>query len=208
MRSRYALERGEPKRIEIRWGGRQPRVTVLFDEATVASFDQSSLGFGAGVALPDGTKLFLERVPRRWWSIGMRDELLVERQGAPVPGSDGDPRTIARRAGRLVILFGLLMAVGGISFSITRGGSPLLTLLALEGTVLVALGIAAAVGLRFPIGAAAFVLVAEPVLAFAMGADLKPGGLLIRALLVAHLLRSWRRMAAPARPSPGPEPSA
>ncbi len=207
MRSRYALEHGGPKRIEIRWGRRQD-VTVVFDEVTVASFDRSSLGFGAGVALPDGTKLFLERIPRRWWSIGMRDELLVERQGTPVPGSDGDPRTIARRAGRLVILFGLLMGLGGTWFIFTRGGAPLLALLALEGIVLVPLGLAAAVGRRFPIGAAAFVLVAEPVLGLAMGGELKPAGLVIRALLVAHLLRSWRRMAAPVRPSPGLEPSA
>jgi hypothetical protein len=160
-----------------------------------------ALEIGAGIALPDGSRLFLKSVRRRWWSIGLRDELLVERDGVPLPGSDGDPRVIGRRAARLIGLFGVLSLGFGVALvrfdeasAVPRPGH----LVALEGLVLIVLAVLAASGRRLPIALAAFMLLADSLLPFALGITARPMGLLIRGLVVAHLVGTWRRL----RPRP------
>lgn len=64
----------------------------------------------------------------------------------------------------------------------------------LEGLLLLLLAAVAAFGPRLPIVLAAFLLVADTVVAFALGGQFAPAALVVRALLVVHLVRSWKRV--------------
>lgn len=200
-RKRLALERGGPRRLELRWGWRLRAFQVSFD-GTVWQLDRPTLATGVTLVLPDGSSLFVQSVKRRWWSIAFRDELRVERNGVPVPGSDGDPRVIGRGAASVLVFFGLLRFVFVTLWMVfSRPGSLAPNPLALEGLTLIVLGILAAFGQRLPIALGAGLLVAE-ILVFAASGMLNPVGLLIQVLVIVHLVHAWRRM----RPRP-PQPS-
>jgi hypothetical protein len=192
---RLALERGGPKRLEVRRGRGPDGGLVLLDSTEVATFDPSRLDTGVSVALPDGSALRLERVPRRWWSVALRDELLVDRQGVPVPGSDGDPRTIGKRAARFIGIFGVLLILFGMLWELfSRSRNVSATPVMLEGVLLLVLAAVAAFGPRLPILLAALLLAADTVAVLALTGAFPPVGLVVRALIVVHLVRSWKRM--------------
>jgi hypothetical protein len=200
-RHQFELERGGRK-IEVLWGRRQDGATVLLDGEVIGSLQPSSLEAGASVRLPDGTTLLVERVPRRWWAIGMRDELRLERGGQPVPGSDADPRTVGRRAARLVVWLGIFLAIfAGLWGAFSQDRTWILG--AFEGIVLLVLGVLARMGVRLSVALAALVLVAEPViLLVGLGRTGTPTTLVLRTLVVAYLLESCRRMGVKSRARP------
>ena len=202
-RRRYALERGGPKRLELRWRRGLRDFEVVLDGNAWRVVDREALDAGATLTPPDGSSLRVQRVRRRWWSIALRDELLVERDGVAVPGSDGDPRVIARGAAGLVGLFGVLnLGFVGLSSVFTRGGGGPGMLVALEGLVLCVLAALAALGRRLPIALAAGFLAVDTLLpVLALGMTPNPLGLAIRALVVVHLYRAWRRMRPVVRPA-------
>ncbi len=170
---------------------------VAFREAAW-KFDRAALATGATIVLPDGSSLLVRSVRRRWWSVGFRDELHIERDGVPVPGSDGDPRVLGRRAGAIIIFFGLLrVGLAALWLLFQRGGaSRAFDLIAVEGVVLVVLGILAAFGRRLPVALAAGVFALEMVLALVNSPAVQnPAGLLIQVLVIVHLVLAWRRMA-------------
>ncbi len=121
---RFALERGGPKDLRLRWRWRMKDFQVSLGDASW-KLDRPSLETGATIVLPDGSSLFVRSVKRRWWSVGGRDELVIERDGIPIPGSDGDPRIIGRGAARLIILFALLrLGIVALLLLFQRPGTP------------------------------------------------------------------------------------
>lgn len=201
---RYALERGGPKRLELRWkrGLRDFQVEL---DGQVWSLDRTAVIAGASITLPGGSSLFVHWVKRRWSSIALRDTLRVDKDGVPLPGTDEDPRVVGRRAASVVALFGLLRVfLVAIVVGVPRTMSPVtsrdgrdvvLGVVAAEGAVLVALAVAAAMGARAAVIAAAALLALEFVAAIAISGGGPPGlGTVIQALVIVHLYQCWRRM--------------
>lgn len=101
----YALERGGPERLELRWGASFRHVRVLFDGREVASLDRKKIPRdGTEVKLPDGSVLL----------VRLRGVLGIElRRGeSHVPGSDLEPRRVLKNAALLMGLAAL--ADGGM----------------------------------------------------------------------------------------------
>lgn len=204
-RRRYALARGGPKELQVRWGWRRKTFQVSLGGATW-TLDRAQLEAGVPITLPDGSSLALRWERRRFWSISFRDELHVERNGVPLPGSDGDPRVIGRRAGRVLLLFGFLRLVFvGLWTVFDRGGPSRVGglgavggLMAVAGLGLMALGLVASFGPRLPVLLGAVLLGLEELVWIAgwvgSGAGLNPTGVVIQVLVIAHLVRAWRRM--------------
>ncbi len=203
---RFALERGGAKRLEVRWRFPRRDVRVALDGVPIGEpLDRRTFQRGATLGLPDGTGLLVRWAKPEWWSVGLGAELRVERQGVPVPGSDGDPRTVGRRAARLAGFFGALFLAVGLVGSVLSGTDVAFgAAMAIEGAVLLVLAVLGGFGLRFPILAAAAVLAVDgagqTAFLLAAGSFPNPLGLAIRAAVVVQLFRSWRRM----RPLPPP----
>jgi hypothetical protein len=208
----YALERGGPKALRLRWGFGMRSFEVTFGDRSWP-LDRRQLKDGATIVLPDGSSLLVQRLHRPWYSIDSRSALVVERDGLPVPGSDGDPRVLGRRAGGLIVLFGALRAltlVVMVLSSAETGASPrpvglspglvpaasraVLATAAVGGLLLLVLGVLAILGRRRPVVIAAAVLGLEMPLSL-VGGPPNPVGILIQALVAVHLFRTWKRMA-------------
>lgn len=204
-RRRYALERGGPKELEVRWGWRRKAFAVSLGGATW-NLERARVEAGAPITLPDGSSLALRWDRRRFWSISFRDELHVERNGVPLPGSDGDPRVIGRRAGRVLLLFGFLRVVFvGLWTVFDRSGpsrvgglGALGGMMTVAGLGLMVLGVLASFGARLPVLLGALLIGLEELVWLAgwpgNGARLSPTGVVIQVLVIAHLVRAWRRM--------------
>jgi hypothetical protein len=196
---KYALERGGPKRLFVRWRRGFKDFEVAFD-GKAYELERRLLESGASLTLGDGSSLFVQRVKRRWWSIGFRDELRVDRDGVPVPGSDGDPRVVGRGAGGVLILFGLLRLLFLAPWLLFARSPAFLPVVA-EGIGLTVLGVLALLGLRLPVALGAGLLVAESLALVALGRVPNPAGVVIQVLVVVYLVRAWRRMR-PRLPQP------
>lgn len=195
---RYALERGGPKELLLRWGWGMRDFTVELG-ASRWKVERAALESGTTLVLPDGSSLLVKRPKRPWYSLDSRSALVVERDGVPVPGSDGDPRVLGRRAGRLILLFGGVRAlvIMGVLLNARREGealNPVFTGIAAEGAVLLGLGIVAMFGQRLPVAIAAGVLTVEGLLVLGTGSVTNPMGVFIQALVIVHLVRAWKRM--------------
>ncbi len=158
--------------------------------------DRAGLLAGTTITIPGGSALLVRSVRRRWWSVALRDDLLVELDGVPLPGSDGHPRTIGRRAAILIALVGIVQALGIVLWVVSqheRSGPepPWSAALASGGPTLLALAALAALGLRLPVLLAAILLGIE-VVASVRGAS--PAAIVILALVVVHLVGAWNRM--------------
>lgn len=107
----YALERGGPERVELRWGASFREVRVLFDGADVVTLERRKIpGEGAKVTLPDGSVL----------SVRLRGVLGIEllRDDVHLPGSDLEPRRVLRNAALLMALAAL--ADGALDYAMAR----------------------------------------------------------------------------------------
>ncbi len=97
---RYALKRGEPKRLELISSVRWTPLTIRLDGQEVGSIQtMEQLKSGKTFLLSDGSQLRVELAKR---------QLLVLRNGTPVPGSSSDPLIRLRGS------YGCLFAVGGL----------------------------------------------------------------------------------------------
>jgi hypothetical protein len=155
---------------------------------------------GAPLFLPDGSELRVKRTDWRWYSLEPLHALDIERDGVPVPGSTGDPLMVGRRAGGLILFFAALrivILVGGLLGAWGSGGrlSALVSLTALEGAILMVLGVLAARGRRLPVALAAGMLAAELALTLVVGGRPHPVGLMIFLVLTGSLVHAWKRMA-------------
>jgi hypothetical protein len=193
----YALERGGPKELVLRWRWRLRDFEVAVRGASW-KIDRATLERGADLVLPDGSSLRVRHVKPPWWTVGRRSELHVDRNGVPVLGSDGHPRVIARGAGRVILFFALLRVVFlGLWFTFQRpGAGPVLAspALALLWLGMLAAGVLALFGLRLPVLAGAVLFSLELLLYFARGAATSPVGLVVQVAVIAHLVSAWRRM--------------
>lgn len=195
---RYALERGGPRELQLRWRWGMRDFEVLLGPSSW-KLDRPLLRSGATIVLPDGCSLFVQHVKPPWWSIGRRKELLVERDRVPVPGSDGHPRVVGRRAARLILLFAFLRIFFIVLWGAFQRGGPrwggLLAFLPLEAVVLTVLGILAAFGFRLPVVLAAGLFALEVLVVFASGNTPNPIGVLILVIVIVNLVSAWRRMS-------------
>lgn len=198
---RFALQPGGPKALLVRWRGRLKDFEVEH-EGRVWKLDRATVEQGATIALPDGARLAVQSVRRKWWSIALRDELRVERAGVPLPGSDGDPRVVCRRAARVIGIFGLLRVLfGGLWALFASGNAGFTVPVAGAGVLLLGLAVLAALGWRLPIALAAGVFALEVLVAFAVLYKQPNLGTLIQVLVIVHLVDAWRRT----RPRPSIE---
>ncbi len=197
-RRRYALERGGAKELELRWGFRKRDFEVSF-RGSGWKLDRSQLKAGTTLVLPDGSSLLVRWVPPRWYSVAERESFLLDRDGVPVPGSDGDPRVLGRGAGWLVMVFALLRLLNlvGLAMDLERGMPvvPAFVAVAVSEAGLFALGVLALLGKRLPVALAAGLLAAEVPLAAVLDGPPNPLWLIIQILVLVRLVRAWRRMA-------------
>jgi hypothetical protein len=186
-----ALRRGGPKELRLRWrrGFRDFRVQLGDRFWTL---DPMSLAAGASVQLSDGSSLVLRTERRRWWHVAFQDDVHVERNGAPLPGSDGDPCAIVRRASYVILFFALLRVIIAVLFAnapqMEDGAA---VGVGAEGVVLLALGALAAAGRRLPLLLAAGVFAFDVVTSVVV--EQQARGVLIALLVIAHLVRAWQR---------------
>lgn len=96
---RFRLEEGGPKRLRISWRGHYQELWASMDGVQVGqSLGKEALRQGEYWRLPDGSQLGVRL------HTGGLQLLLVERDGRPVPGSQGHPMTWVRSAAWLLVL--------------------------------------------------------------------------------------------------------
>jgi hypothetical protein len=180
----FALERGGPRRLHLTWRLGYRDFQVRVEGGPARTLSRAELLDGVALALPDGSTLGIRYVRRTWYMIGLRNELHVERDGQPVPGSDGDPRVVGRRAG------GLLLVVALVRLAIVAGaGAPnasALGLLSADAGVVLILGALAWIGLRPAVLVAGLLLAAE--------ITIFPPAFLLLLPIALYLYLAWRRM--------------
>ena len=96
---RFRLEEGGPKRLRISWRNHYEELWVSVDGVQVGqSLGKEALLHGEHWQLPDGSRLGVRL------HTGGLQLLLVERDGRPVPGSQGHPMTWVRGAAYSLLL--------------------------------------------------------------------------------------------------------
>jgi len=192
----YALESGGPKRLRLSWrlGLRDFRVA---EGDSSWALDRAALRQGVTIVLGDGSSLLVKVQRPPWWSVGMGREILLECDGAAVPGSDGHPRQVGRRAARLILLFALLqfalLLLLGI-FSPQRARTDLELVILLSPFALTALGAFAFFGSRLAVLLASLFFALQLVLALVGDGRPNPTAIVIQAAVAASLGTAWSRM--------------
>lgn len=193
---RFAIERGGPKRLELRWKGRLKELRVELDGQVWAP-EPAAVRAGTSLTIPGGSTLFVQQVKRKWWSVALRDDLRIELDGVPVPGSDGDPSVLGRRAARLIALFGLVRLLAGyalVSRGVELSGSPGGAIILCQGAALMVLALLAGLGLRPAVVLSAGLLAIELVASLVLVSGPSGLGTLIQVLVMVHLFQVWRTM--------------
>jgi hypothetical protein len=89
MRKKFALQKGEDKRLEISWKARWKSVAVKLDDQEVGTIPgKAQMLEGRDFDLPDGSRL---RVQLKKITIGP-PTLWLYRNDKPLPGSNADPQ--------------------------------------------------------------------------------------------------------------------
>jgi hypothetical protein len=194
----YALEPGGPKALKLQWGLGMRDFQVSFGDASWR-IDEATLESGARLVLPSGSMLLVQRPKHRWHSFDSRSYLVIERDGIPVPGSDGDPHVVGRRAGRVILFFGVVRTgIAGVAAYVQdagdalRGAAPILLA---GGGVLIVLGVLAMFAKRLPVAIATGLFALEFLSSFVVGSGPNPMGIPIQIAVIWHLSQAWRRMA-------------
>ena len=103
---RFPLEPGGPDRLEIEWEGSFKNFTVSLDGVVLGSFeDYKALKAGRSFPLEEGSVV---RVQLGQWLV--IPELRLTLDGAPLPGSPGDPEQLLAGAANVIFF------VAGLSF--------------------------------------------------------------------------------------------
>jgi hypothetical protein len=106
----YAFEKGQPKRLEIDDGIRGGSVSVKLDGAEIYSIpDLKTYQKGVQIPLPDGSQLFVKLQSGMFAS-----NLLVTRDGKPLPGSGGDPKTKLATAYGIIYFVAIVSGIAGL----------------------------------------------------------------------------------------------
>ncbi len=107
---KYAMEKGEPKRLEISWKGiwKIKNFTVHLDGNNIGLIaNRKELKAGREFALIDGSILKVQLVKKL-----LSAELRVLRDGQPLPGSASDPGQ------RLRVAYGIVFFIGGVTIGL------------------------------------------------------------------------------------------
>lgn len=106
----FALEPGGPERLSVSWSGGYKHLSVTLDGAPVGSFGAAKeLKQAQRLSLPDGSTLTLQLA-----SPFLIPELVLTRDGEPVPGSSGDPVLRHAAAWQIVLIVAVLNVVVGL----------------------------------------------------------------------------------------------
>jgi hypothetical protein len=108
--ARFALERGGPKRLEIRWGrGWGSQTAIILDGKEIGTLPgRKELKEGRLFRLDDGSTLSVQFGPNL-----ITQEFRVLLDGFPLPGSASDP------AHRLRVASGVLFFIGGVTIALS-----------------------------------------------------------------------------------------
>src|SRR5215212_2125470 len=99
---KLALERGEPKRLELSWGAFWRNFVVRLDGAEIGRIaGQSELKAGREFTLANGSVLRVQVT-----TGALSPELRVLRNGQPLPGSATDPTSLVRQAAHVFFFIG------------------------------------------------------------------------------------------------------
>jgi hypothetical protein len=108
VRKKFALQKGEDKRLEISWKGRWKSIAVKLDNREVGTIPgKAQMLEGRDFDLPDGSRL---RVQLKNISF-MTQVLTLYRNDEPLPGSKADPQnrlSVAYRSIFFIAAVGLL----------------------------------------------------------------------------------------------------
>src|SRR3990172_9617142 len=108
---RFPLEPGGPDRLEIEWEGSFKNFTVSLDGVVLGSFeDYKALKAGRSFPLEEGSVV---RVQLGQWLV--IPELRLTLDGAPLPGSPGDPEQLLAGAANVIFVVGGLSRVVGLA---------------------------------------------------------------------------------------------
>jgi hypothetical protein len=135
----YALQEGEPKRLELAWGRRGENFTVRLDGQEIAILPhKKELSDGKDFPLPDGSTLHVRL--RKFWGA---DEWEILRDSQPIPGSATHPATRIRDAATGVfmvagfsLLSGILQLATGLEALNFMGNGPRVIIVGVLGLVL------------------------------------------------------------------------
>ncbi len=117
--TKFALEPGGPKRLEITSGAFWTNVNIRLDDVLVGQIpSKSELIEGRSFPLSDGSELHV-KLAQSFGSV----ELQVTRNGKPLPGSTSDPATRVATAGYIIYFIAALNAFVGIPGLIFSGAS-------------------------------------------------------------------------------------
>jgi hypothetical protein len=136
---KYALSRGEPKRVEISWTAFSFKSFIIrFDGYHIGTISsRQELEMGRDFPLADGSVLRVQMT-----SSFLNTQLRVLRNGQPLPGSPSDPFYILRTAYWIIFFVGGLSTVLGLIVTLlaTSGSqAPGLAIL-LSGLIFLLLG--------------------------------------------------------------------
>ena len=196
----FVFDAGGPPRLTLSWGMFWKNLTVTVDGLQVGTIAESAaLKAGQEFRLPDGSTLSI----RLDQGFGKAD-LLVLRDGKPLPGSAGDPVTQANTAATLLfVIAGLNALLGVIAVAIQ---SRVLDDLGLGWSSLCVAVVYGGLGFavrRFrsraalAIGMALFALDGLATLALSVGAGGRPptGGIIFRIFLLTAMARAYPALA-------------
>lgn len=193
-KQRFALEEGAEKNVELEWRGRWKDFTVRVEGRELGRLDgEEDLARGGAWKLDDGSLLqvLLDR-------SGSGYELLLTRNGVPLPGSASDPKArLAQAWGILAFLGGLNLILGGVAellqnrwlLDMGMGWGSVVF-----GVVFLALALAVRKGSRIALIVAIVLFALDALLGvyFVMEAGGRPGigGIVFRVFLLAALIKA------------------
>jgi len=117
---RYPLEPGGAPRVEVSWNWNFKNVVVKVDGLEVGRIaDATELQAGRDFALADGSSLRVQLA-----SKFHAKELVVMRNGEPLPGSSNDPMTMVKTAAGILLIVAVInLAVGAFEYSTDPDGA-------------------------------------------------------------------------------------
>jgi hypothetical protein len=164
MRKKFALQKGEDKRLEISWKARWKSVAVKLDDQEVGTIPgKAEMLEGRDFDLPDGSRL---RVQLKKITVGP-PTLWLYRNDKPLPGSNADPQKRLAVAYRSIffiaavsLLFGAIFAISEVK-AFQDGGYGVFVLI--YGAVFLVLGLLVRKGSVPALAIAMIILLADTV---------------------------------------------
>jgi hypothetical protein len=107
---KFALEKGQPARLEVDTKFSFNGATVYFDGNQIAVIpDRTSFSRGTLVPLPDGSMVNIQLQ-----TTFAGTNLLITRNGVALPGSGGDPQTKLKTAYGIIYFVAIVSAIAGV----------------------------------------------------------------------------------------------